>query len=227
MPPLRCCGGKVPFLQVVLPVLANRVGSKMWLCHCASGLASCLCAASRTLHYCSLNDGCYQAVLPAVLRFSGYGWVSGLEGLSQRQEVSQFALVYCVLCKSTVAAGLRAAMSDKWQLQKNAIYPKPCSRCALLGWLHHPNKSLTWLSEDECSSYAHRRACECLSWAQRCGGSALMWLLWDLRQFLVKFHICLSHVCPLLWKSPALTSADSRKDQVRNSPAISAFILEV
>lgn len=66
---------------------------------------------------------------------------------------------------------------------KNAIYPKPCSRCALLGWLHHPYKSLTWPSKDECSSYAHRRACECLSWAQRCGGSALMWLLWDLRQF--------------------------------------------
>lgn len=112
MPPLRCCGGEVPFLQVVLPVPANRVGSNMWLCHCASGLASCLCAASRTLHYCSLNDGCYQAVLPAMRRFSGYGWVSSLEGLSQQQEVSQFALVYCVLCKSTEAAGLRAAMSD-------------------------------------------------------------------------------------------------------------------
>lgn len=107
VPPLRCCGGEVPFPQVVLPAPADPAGSKTWLCHCARGLASCLCAASRTLHYCSLNDGCYRAVLPAVRCFSGYGFVGGLEGLSQRQEVSQLALVYCVLCQSTEALDLQ------------------------------------------------------------------------------------------------------------------------
>lgn len=120
--------------------------------------------------------------------FSGCDWLGGLEGLPQWQLVSQLTLVYCALCKFTEAAGLRTAMSDIRQLQKDALYPKLCSRCALSGWLHHPYKPLTWSC---CVHREHARpsAVGEVLWRDCCG-------TWD--NFLVKWYILLSHICPLL-----------------------------
>lgn len=52
-----------------------------------------------------------------------------------------------------------------------------------------------------------------------------MSVLCDLRQFPGKVPCALESVCPLLQKSPALTSTEGRKEQVRNSSHISAFTL--
>lgn len=118
--------------------------------------------------------------------FSGCDWLGGIEGLRQWQLVT--TCTYCVLCKFTEAAGLKTAMSDIGQLQKDTLYLKLCSRCALSGWLHHLYKSLTW----SCSVHRERARPSAMGevlWCD-CGGT------WD--NFLVKCCILLSHIRPLL-----------------------------